>query len=98
VTTGHEAWLIAEEMSKFDAEKAHQMISSFSSFKEEVTKLLQFAETKMFFNPGFFNAAHKYEYSVPVKFAFDPIKSLVKIENKIQTLQQFVKDKHDATA
>jgi len=33
---------------------------------------------------------------VPVKLAFDPIKSLVKIDNKIQTLQQFIKDKDDS--
>jgi hypothetical protein len=60
VTIGNQAWLIAEEMSKFDVERTSQMISSFKSFKEEVMKLLQFTETKMKFNPGFFNADHKY--------------------------------------
>jgi len=30
---------------------------------------------------------------VPVQLDFDPIKSLVKIDNKIQTLQQFFKEK-----
>jgi len=94
VTTGHQALLIAEEMSKFNAIRAHQMISSYISFKEEVIKLLQFAETRMIVYPSDINVVSRFEYDVPVQLDFDPIKSLVKIDNKIQTLQQFIKDKN----